>query len=87
MTVARSPDKRRPKYGEASHQKAALDSDTKAAYLILSFGVIFILFGLKNLVSNPTLGLDSLAAMAVMFGGVLSGVAVMVGRHQAVLSP
>ena len=64
-----------------------LESDAAAAYLILSFGVVFISFGLKNLIANPALGLSSIAAMAVFFGGVLSGVAVILGRHPASPDP
>ncbi|MDG7008575.1 MAG: hypothetical protein JRN06_10090 [Nitrososphaerota archaeon] len=57
-----------------------MDSCAVGAYLILSFGAIFILFGLKNLIENPALGVFSLAAMAVMFGVVLSTAGVILRR-------
>jgi hypothetical protein len=49
----------------------------------LSFGVIFIAFGVRNLVVNPAIGLQPLAAMAVLFGGLLSGVAGILRHHPA----
>ena len=58
-----------------------------AAHLVLSFVGVFILFGLRNLIANPTFGIFSLAAMAVLFGGVLSGVGVMLRRPQGPPEP
>ncbi|MDG6902424.1 MAG: hypothetical protein JRM80_10775 [Nitrososphaerota archaeon] len=58
-----------------------MESDAAVSYLVLAFGAIFILFGLKNLIANPFLGASSLAAMAVLFGGLLSGAAILLGKH------
>lgn len=57
-----------------------MESYVAGAYLILILGVGMVLFGLKNLFTDSAIGVFSLAAMAVYFGGLLSGVGIMLRR-------
>ncbi len=58
--------------------------DSAVAALVVTFGVIFIAFGSKNLIANPSIGPFSLASMAVVFGVLLSFAGLVLRRSPAV---
>ena len=60
-----------------------MKADVAGAYLILSFGLVFIGFGTWNLVVDPAIGVLSLAAMAVVFGGLLAAIGVFLRTRRS----